>query len=179
MRRLICCAVLLAASSASAETRSLPVERIEDGDTIVVLLDGEPARLQLRGIDAPEDVENAKLQRDRKVTGLTPAALLPLGHSATRHLRSLVRPGEILEVSADFERKDRYGRILAVVKTADGRSLNERMVQDGYAVVTRYGELEAALKARLERAESEAVASKRGLWGEAPEAALSWSGRKN
>ena len=176
---IIGCAVLLVASTALAETRSLVVEKIEDGDTIVVLLNGKPERLQLQGIDAPEDVENAKLQRDIKVTGLEPATLLPLGRAASRHLQSLAKPGDTLQVSGHFGQRDRYGRILVVAEGAAGRSLNEQMVQDGYAVVTRYGTMEAALKAQLERAESEAIALKRGLWGEAPEVALSWSGRKN
>ncbi|MCF6355946.1 MAG: thermonuclease family protein [Candidatus Polarisedimenticolaceae bacterium] len=179
MRYWISSAVLLIASVASAETRSLVVEKIEDGDTIVVMLNGKPERLQLQGIDAPEDVENAKLQRDIKVTGLEPAVLLPLGRAATRHLQSLVKPGDTLQVSGHFGQRDRYGRILVVAEDAAGRSLNERMVQDGYAVVTRYGVMEAALKAQLERAESEAIASKRGLWREASEVAQNWSGRKN
>ncbi len=179
MRQLICCAVLLMATAASAERRSLVVEKIEDGDTIVAMLNGQPERLQLQGIDAPEDVENAKLQRDIKLTGLESATLLPLGRAATRHLQSLIKPGDTLQVSAHFEQRDRYGRILVVAEDAAGRSLNERMVRDGYAIVTRYGAIDAALKARLEHAESEAIASKRGLWGETAGVALTWSGRKN
>jgi len=185
MRRVMTClcpmvlSLLLAASSVSAETLSLVIEKIEDGDTLVVTLKGKVERLQLQGIDAPEDVDNAKLKRDIKVTGLDSAALLPLGVAATRHLQMLIEPGESLQVSGDLAKRDRYGRILVVAVDTAGHSLNERMVQDGYAVMTRYGKIEAKLKARLESLESEAIASKRGLWGEASEAALAWSGRKN
>jgi len=171
--------LLLAVTGASAETLSLVIEKVEDGDTIVATLKGKPERLQLQGIDAPEDVENAKLQRDIKVTGLDSATLLPLGVAATRHLRTLLKPGDIVQVSGSFDQRDRYGRILVVAVEGSGRSLNERMVNDGYAVVTHYGVIEAGLKARLEKLESEAIASKRGLWGESAEAALIWSGRKN
>jgi len=170
-------ALLLAVTGVSAGTLSLVIEKVEDGDTIVVALKGKPERLQLQGIDAPEDVENAKLQRDIKVTGLGSATLLPLGLKATRHLRTLLKPGDIVQASGRFDQRDRYGRVLVVVVDASGRSLNEQMVRDGYAVVTHYGVIEAGLKARLEKLESEAIASKRGLWGESAEAAL--IGRKN
>jgi len=182
MRRISIClalSLLLAASNASAETLPLVVEKIEDGDTVIVTLKGKPERLQLQGIDAPEDVDNAKLKRDIKVTGLDSATLLPLGVAATQHLQMLVEPGDTLQVSGDFAKRDRYGRILVVAKDAAGRSLNERMVQDGYAIMTRYGAIEGGLKARLESLEAEAIASKQGLWGDASKAALAWSGRKN
>jgi len=175
----ICLTLLFAVSSLSAETLPLVVEKIEDGDTIIATLKGKPERLQLQGIDAPEDVDNAKLQRDIKVTGLDSATLLPLGVAATQHLQMLVEPGDTLQVSGDFAKRDRYGRILVVAMDTAGRSLNERMVQDGYAIMTRYGAIEPELKARLEKLESEAIASKWGLWGESRATTITWSGLKN
>jgi len=171
--------LFLAITSVSAETLSLVVEKVEDGDTVVVTLKEKEERLQLQGIDAPEDVENAKLKRDIKVTGLDKAALLPLGIAATRHLQMLTKPGDTLQVSGNFEQRDRYGRILVMAIDADGRSLNELMVQDGYAILTRYGAMPSELRARLGQLESEAIMAKRGLWGDASEVALTWSGLKN
>ncbi len=171
--------LLFAVTTVSAETLSLVVEKVEDGDTIVVTLKGKSERLQLQGIDAPEDVENAKLTRDIKVTGLGSAALLPLGVAATQHLRSLVKPGDSLQMSGNFDQRDRYGRILVAAVDAAGKSLNELMVQNGYAIMTRYGAVEADLKGRLEKLESEAIASKRGLWGERRSTAIAWSGLAN
>jgi len=171
--------LLFVVSTVSAETLSLAVEKVEDGDTIMATLNGKSERLQLQGIDAPEDVENAKLKRDIKVTGLDSATLLPLGAAATRHLQELVKVGETLQFNGDFAQRDRYGRILVVAINSDGRSLNELMVQNGYAIMTRYGAIEPGLKARLEKLESEAVASKRGLWGENRAATITWSGLKN
>lgn len=171
--------LLFAVTVASAETLQLVVEKVEDGDTIIVTLKGKAERLQLQGIDAPEDVENAKLKRDIKVTGLDSATLLPLGVAATQHLQMLVKPGDSLQVSGHFDQRDRYGRILVIAVNGAGGSLNERMVQDGFAILTRYGKIEAKLKARLESLESEAIASKHGLWGERTEVAQAWSGRKN
>ncbi|MEJ1343607.1 MAG: hypothetical protein RPU14_16295, partial [Candidatus Sedimenticola sp. (ex Thyasira tokunagai)] len=37
---------------------------VEDGDTLVVKIKGEEKRVQLLGIDAPEDVENPKFTKD-------------------------------------------------------------------------------------------------------------------
>lgn len=171
--------LLFAVSTVSAETLSLPVEKVEDGDTIIATLNGKPERLQLQGIDAPEDVDNAKLKRDIKVTGLDGATLLPLGVAATRHLQGLVKPGDTLQFNGDFAQRDRYGRILVIAVDGDGRSLNELMVQDGYAIMTRYGAIESALKARLEKLESEAITAKRGLWGDNRAVAITWSGLEN
>ena len=171
--------LFFAATVVSAETLQLVVEKVEDGDTIVVTLNGKTERLQLQGIDAPEDVENAKLKRDIKVTGLDSATLLPLGVAATQYLQMLVKPGDSLQVSGHFDQRDRYGRILVTAVDATGNSLNERMVQDGFAILTRYGKIEAKLKTRLERLESEAIAAKQGLWSEAALVARAWSGRKN
>ncbi len=172
-------ALLFAATALSAETLQLVVEKVEDGDTIIVTLKGKAERLQLQGIDAPEDVDNAKLKRDIKVTGLDAATLLPLGVAATQHLQMLIKPGDNLQVSGHFDQRDRYGRIVVTVNDAAGSSLNERMVQDGFAILTRYGKIEAGLKARLASLEAEAIANKRGLWSEATEVARAWSGRKN
>ena len=161
----------------AAETRAIVIDKVEDGDTILAHLNGKPERLQLIGIDAPEDTDNAKLQRDLKVTGLDVQILLSLGHDATTHLRSLVQQGDSLRVSGLFDQRDRYGRIPVVAVDQAGRSLNELMVQEGYAIAMRRGEIEVELKARLQTLESEAIAERRGLWGKAHEAALAWSGR--
>lgn len=165
--------------SLQAESQSLVVDGVEDGDTIVVMLNGKQERLQLAGIDAPEDVVNAKLKRDYKVTGLDPQTLRALGLDATRHLHSLVERGDTLQIIGRFDRRDRYGRVLVEAIDGAGRSLNEAMVKGGYAVVTRYGAMEAELKVRLKSLESEAIAYHRGLWGKSRKAAMVWSGYKN
>ncbi len=175
----LCFFMLFVVMAVSAEALSLVVEKVEDGDTIVVLLRGKSERLQLQGIDAPEDVENAKLKRDIKVTGLDRATLQSLGVAATQHLRSLVKPGDSVQVSGNFDQRDRYGRILVTAVDRAGNSLNELMVRNGYAMMTRYGTIDAVLKARLEKLESDAIASQQGLWGENRKTALIWSGLKN
>ena len=156
----------------------LLVMDVEDGDTLLVEIDGTQERLQLAGIDAPEDSENAKLQRDVDHSGLAKAALLRLGQAATEHLRSLVVSGDQLKVIGQLGKRDRYGRITAQVSDRQGRSVGEQMVRDGYAVALRRHVADAALKARLTELETAAVAAHTGLWGNERNNAFAWSGRK-
>lgn len=169
--------LMLGAASVHAEPHSFVVKKVEDGDTLVVYLQGSLVRLQLSGIDAPEDADNAKLQRDIKVTGLKAEALLALGEQATQHLAYLVKPGDQVRVEGALDKPDRYGRIPVMVYDQSGRAINDAMVEDGYAVVLRFGEMDAELKTRLEGKEAEAIAAQRGLWGEKRKDALAWGGR--
>ena len=150
---------------------------IEDGDTLLVEMDGRAQRLQLLGIDAPEDVVNPKLHRDQQRTGLDADTLLALGQAATRYLESLVPQGQTLMLEGDLGKRDKYGRVPVIASNPDGRVLNEAMVKDGYAVVLDRYPPDDQFRGRLRRHEEAAVAQGRGLWGTHRAAALAWSGR--
>ncbi|MBL3598749.1 MAG: thermonuclease family protein [gamma proteobacterium endosymbiont of Lamellibrachia anaximandri] len=151
--------------------------KVEDGDTLVVALAGGPERIQLAGIDAPEDTPNPKLQRDVQRTGLSEQVLLSIGEVSTAHLRHLVSPGQQVMLSGNLDRRDKYGRISLVVMGDQGNSLNEKMVADGFAVVLNRYPLESAFRGRLKKMEGEAFDQKRGLWGEYREIAMRWGNR--
>ncbi len=109
-----------------------------DGDTIKVLHRGRAERVRLQGIDCPEEGQ-AFSKRAKKTT-----AELVAGQ----------------EVAVDVRGRDDYGRSLAAVVLADGRSLNEELVRLGLAWwYRRYSTDE-----RLAAAEAEARAVRRGLW---------------
>jgi micrococcal nuclease len=94
------------------------VERVNDGDTITVRLDrGHRERIRLIGIDAPEMGQR------------------PWGERARRHLKSILSSSRNIFVEYDVERRDKYGRLLAYIKTVDGRLVNAEMLKDGYAVL--------------------------------------------
>ncbi|MEJ1398699.1 MAG: thermonuclease family protein [Candidatus Sedimenticola sp. (ex Thyasira tokunagai)] len=150
---------------------------VEDGDTLVVKIKGEEKRVQLLGIDAPEDVENPKFTKDLQRTALDKQALLKIGQMATTHLKELVTPGEKLTLEADLTKKDRYGRLSATVFRSDNRSLNQTMVEEGYAVVLGRYPLDPSLKQSLKSAEQEASEEARGLWGSAAETTRAWHGQ--
>ncbi|MCB1856725.1 MAG: thermonuclease family protein [Gammaproteobacteria bacterium] len=155
---------LLLSTHLVAASQSYAVLDIEDGDTLILEVDGQPVRVQLLGIDAPEDTDNPKLHRDLQRTGLEASQLLELGHRATRHLRGLAPPGTTVSLIGDITQRDKYGRLPAILMPHDGPSLNTAMVEDGYAIPLSAYPLDDTLEKRLVELESEAINNRRGLW---------------
>lgn len=125
-RRALCLTVALAtvAVSLSGCRSSAPhteatVERIVDGDTIDVLVDGESRRVRLLNIDAPESVDPDQ-------------AVECLGPEAAEHLARLLPVGTAVGLAYDEERTDSYGRELAGVFT-DETFVNAEMARAGLA----------------------------------------------
>jgi len=181
MKHLASCSLLLSLSLLTSFIQaesSLLVISIEDGDTLVVEVDGKPERLQLAGIDAPETVENAKLKHDIGRSGLPMAKLLKLGQLATTHLTHLVKPGDQLQITAPLGKRDRYGRITALVQNSNSTSLSALMVENGYATTLLRHASDEILKRDLIKLEQQAFDQQRGLWGKQRSETIAWSGRK-
>jgi len=124
------------------------VVTVHDGDTMSVIMHGQQAKLRLIGIDAPE------------------IAQVPWGEKAKRHLESLVSSsGNSLQIERDVEKNDQYGRILAYAWTAEGRLINLEMIKSGYAVLYTVPP-NVKYAAEFRKAQAEARAKGRGLWGE-------------
>lgn len=131
-------AVLLVVFPLHAEEFAGRVVGIADGYTISVLVGVEPRRVRLAGIDAPEKGQPFS-QRARQAT-----SQLVFG----RTVRVIVRG------------QDRHGRTLGEVLLPDGTSVNERLVEDGWAWhYTSYSKGK-----RLAEREADARRSRRGLW---------------
>ncbi len=160
----------------NAEENPYPVKAIEDGDTLVVEMNGQPERVQLLGIDAPENTGNPKLVRDIQRTGLKEGQLLEIGNAATDHLQSLVKPGDHIRIEEGKLRRDKYGRYTVIAYSVESRSLNQAMVEDGYAIVLGRYPLPESMKESLKTAEEKAKRENRGLWGRYPETAGAWGG---
>jgi endonuclease YncB( thermonuclease family) len=139
-------------SGSERVTRSAPllVRAVIDGDTIDVATVG---RVRLLGIDAPE------IGR-----GLDTSA--PFGREARTKLAALVlRRWVRLEMEGPAF--DVYNRHLAYVLTEDGMFVNAALVRDGLARVS--ARVPLTRLAELRRAESDAQAFRRGMWGSAPQ----------
>jgi endonuclease YncB( thermonuclease family) len=149
---------------------------IEDGDTLIVSAsDDERLKIQLTGIDAPEDRDNPKLAVDLKRTGLERERLLELGQAATQELNSIITSLAPLTLHFDPADRDRYGRIPGVLIDAKGNSVAENMVRNGYAIAT--GKKEPSNQPHsLTDLQQEAVNAGTGLWGNYPEASRRWAG---
>ncbi|EMV7411133.1 thermonuclease family protein [Enterobacter soli] len=116
------------------------VVRVLDGDTIEVLHEQNPVRVRLLNIDAPEKKQ-------------------PFGSWSTNQLKALL-VGQSVTVS--YTEKDRYGRVLGRVMTANGTEANRQQVLKGAAWVYDRYNTDNSLPALQREAQTE----KRGLWAD-------------
>lgn len=153
--------------------------RAEDGDTLIVQYQGEAMRVQLNGIDAPEDSDNPKLQQDLQRTGLPNERLLRIGKAATGHLRRLIEDGQGWRLIYAPDQRDRYGRLGGRLLGASGVSAAEAMVSHGYArpLVTRDGSASVEADGLVRQAD-QAREMGLGLWALDPEAMAAWVGEE-
>ena len=130
-------------------SQSVLVRAVIDGDTIDVSSLG---RVRLLGIDAPE------IGR-----GFDTSA--PFGREARERLTSLVLHRWV-RLEQEGATIDAYNRHLAYVLTEDGQCVNAVLVRDGLARVSARQPLTRLQE--LQRAEADAQAFRRGMWGGAP-----------
>jgi len=96
---------------------------VVDGDTIIVIIDGKKEKVRLIGVDAPEtDGPYTKEE--------------PYGREASAFTKK-VTEGENVRLEYDWQKRDKYGRILAYVYLEDGTFLNAELIKQGYATVFR------------------------------------------
>ena len=159
----------------SSDKPTYMVESIEDGDTLVIQYKGKSQRVQLVGIDAPEDTQNPKLNLDSKRKNIEKSDLLTLGRLATEHLKILIKAGQSVSLKGNLTQKDKYNRLPAVVLNEKGESLNQSMVKDGYALLLTRFPLNENIRSNLAKAEKQARSDKTGLWGSHTELMEKWS----
>jgi endonuclease YncB( thermonuclease family) len=126
------------------------VRSVVDGDTIDVATIG---RVRLLGIDAPE-------------IGRGYDTSAPFGREARDRLTQLVLHRWV-RLEREGATRDVYNRHLAYVLTEDGLCVNTALVRDGLARVS--ARVPLTRLAELQRAETEAQAFRRGMWGMAPQ----------
>lgn len=135
----------LAAAAAGAQV----VERVVDGDTIIVRGVG---RVRLIGVDTPETVDPRR-----------PVELF--GKEASAFTKRLLE-GRRVRLEYDQQRTDRYGRTLAYVYLPDGTFANAEIIRRGYGHA--YTRFPFRLRDRFRRIEREARSAGVGLWGAEP-----------
>ncbi|MFN7150141.1 MAG: thermonuclease family protein, partial [Microthrixaceae bacterium] len=108
-------------SAEDAVQANAVVERVVDGDTLVVVVDGAEERVRLIGMNTPESVDRRR-------------PVMCFGKEASAHLDELVPAGTPVRLERDVEVRDRYDRLLAYLyRASDGLFVNLAMVTDGYA----------------------------------------------
>ena len=145
-------AAIQTSSFTARVTRSDPVlvRSVIDGDTIDVTTIG---RVRLLGIDAPE-------------IGRGYDTSAPFGREARERLTQLILHRWV-RLEQEGATLDVYNRHLAYVMTEDGLCVNATLVREGLARVSARAPLTRLQE--LQRAEAEAQAFRRGMWGSAPQ----------
>lgn len=144
----------VAGCTAAPPSGAARVERVIDGDTIVVRIGRRTERVRLIGIDAPEVAKRGE-----------PGECF--GDEATRILAGMVPPGTSVVLERDAEARDVYGRLLAYVSVARGdgtSSVNRELLARGAARTLRI-EPNTSMAAEFDAAAGAARASGAGLWG--------------
>ena len=114
-------------SAPSAVEPNAVVDRIVDGDTIDVLIDGDVERVRLIGIDTPEVAREAFADRPAQETEC-------FGDEASAFTASLLAEGDAVRLERDVVPRDDFGRLLAYVyRASDGVLVNYEIVRQGYA----------------------------------------------
>jgi micrococcal nuclease len=129
-----------------------------DGDTVRVRIPNPPAGLgavetiRLIGVDTPETVHPSR-------------PVEAFGKEASDFTKSRLL-NKLVYLAFDWDLRDRYGRLLAYIYTADGRCFNAGLVSEGYGhAYTRFA---FQFMDEFRALEQEARREQRGLWGEEP-----------
>ena len=128
---------------------------VYDGDTITIRFDdGRVRKARLIGIDAPE------IEDEREGVKF-------MAYMAKRFaFFHLYRKQEDIEY--DWERTDKYGRILVYVSTEEAGLFNEFILREGYASVFTKYPFKTEYRNRFIAAEREARGLEKGLWKKEP-----------
>ncbi len=92
--------------------------RVVDGDTIVVDIGGKEEKIRLLGVDTPETVHPSK-------------PVEYFGKEASAFTKQMVE-GKRVRLEYDWQKRDKYGRLLAYVYLEDGTFLNAEIIKQGY-----------------------------------------------
>jgi micrococcal nuclease len=164
MRRLLLAALvlLLAAAcgtggdassdaDAPAEPGGAVIERVVDGDTVVVRIQGREEKVRLIGIDTPETHDPRR-------------PVECFGREATERTNALLPEGTPVRLVRDVEARDRYDRLLAYIYRAeDDLFVNLTLAREGFAAAATYPP-NVAHTDEFVRAAGDARRAGRGLW---------------
>lgn len=141
---IVMAVVLLAATTAWAESFTGRVVGISDGDTITVLASGNrQVKVRLYGVDCPESKQ-------------------AFGTRARQFTSSQVG-GKIVQVHV--EDRDRYGRTVGIVTTQNGKVLNRELLAQGFAwLYSSY--CKASFCRDWKALEQKAKKARLGLWAD-------------
>lgn len=126
------------------------VAKFDDGDTIVVDMDGKKETIRFIGVDTPETHDPRK-------------PVQCFGKAASAYTKQLIGTNRVrLEADPTNSNRDRYDRLLRYIYLPDGTLVNKKIIEDGYGFA-----LTAFPFTKMEefrQAQKEARENNRGLW---------------
>jgi micrococcal nuclease len=126
------------------------VVHLEDPDSYIVMVDNELSKVQLIGVDAPENKDECFGEESKKLAS-----------------RFFSKNREItLESDSEAGEKDVHGRDLMYMTLQDGTLLNEQLIKDGLAKVYVSNDTNYKHKDAFLNAEEEAKSEDLGMWSE-------------
>ncbi len=123
--------------------------RVVDGDTIIVEIESKQEKVRLIGVDTPETVHPSK-------------PVEYFGKEASIFTKNMVE-GKRVRLEHDWQRRDKYGRLLAYVYLEDGTFLNAEIIKQGYGFA--YTKYPFKYLDEFRQYEREARDNNKGLWG--------------
>jgi micrococcal nuclease len=131
------------------------VDRVVDGDTIVVRFAGRVEKVRILGANTPETVSPK-------------VGVQCYGPQASAYTHGRLPPGTRVTLETDVETRDKYGRLLAYVYVGGDR-FDDDLLRLGYARLLIIPPNGAYAREMMEE-EMDARMAHRGLWGACPAA---------
>ena len=141
-------------TSSPTENTPVQVQKVIDGDTIDVFVDGKSQRVRFIGIDAPE-------------FGYEGEPDMCFAKESYQKVKELVDGKTVrLEVDSTQEDRDKYGRLLRYVFFEDGTNVNETLIKEGFAREYTYLGNFYLYQRDFQEAEKKAQTGKSGFWAD-------------
>lgn len=134
----------------STSQRPVEVLSVVDGDTIRILYEDKETTVRYLLIDTPE-TSHPRLGEQ------------PLGKEATAENRRLIESGDVTIEFDVGDRLDDYGRLLVYIYV-DGESVQQQLLESGYARVAYIFPPNTRYLEDFEEAELSAKEQERGIW---------------
>lgn len=135
--------------ASSPEREKAHVEKVIDGDTIKIIIDGTTYTVRYIGVDSPESQNDEWMGQEAK----------------DENIRLVL--GQDVYLEKDVSETDVYSRLLRYVYLTDGTFVNAELVKLGVAESLAYPP-DTKYQAILDDLELEAIANGIGIWQSAP-----------
>ena len=134
----------------AADKEVVTIDRVVDGDTILIKYNGEDTKLRIIGINTPETVDSRK-------------PIECFGPEASSYLSALLT-GKSVSIETDYTQDDtdKYGRLLRYVYL-DNEDVGYKIISGGYGYEYTYN-IPYQKQSQYKNAQAEAMENGVGLW---------------